>query len=129
MILGIVAVVYGATYIWMHRLFGGANLVERLLRTRYMNHFADASAVFERNRTGDLMAKATNDLRSVANCRLRDARHDRLYHILDCRPLCHGLHCQLALTLAILPMPIIAIGMVIYGRAIHKRYTGAGCLR
>ena len=28
--------------------------------------FADASAVFERNRTGDLMAKATNDLRSVA---------------------------------------------------------------
>ncbi|MGG1879226.1 ABC transporter transmembrane domain-containing protein [Paenibacillus cisolokensis] len=126
LILGIVAVVYAATYVWMHRLFGGANLVERLLRTRYMNHLLGMlPPFFERNRTGDLMAKATNDLRSVAATAgfgmlvLTDSSVF-LFTVL----FAMGFLVSWKLTLAaILPMPIIAIGMVIYGRAIHKRYT------
>ncbi|SEK30702.1 ATP-binding cassette, subfamily B [Paenibacillus sp. cl141a] len=126
MILGIVAVVYCATYIWMHRLFGGANLVERLLRTRYMNHLLRMlPPFFERNRTGDLMAKATNDLRSVAATAgfgMLVMTDSTIYLIVVLFAM--GFIVSWKLTLAaILPMPIIAIGMVIYGRAIHKRYT------
>ncbi|WP_339293540.1 ABC transporter transmembrane domain-containing protein [Paenibacillus sp. FSL W8-0187] len=126
MILGIVAVVYCATYIWMHRLFGGANLVERLLRTRYMNHLLRMlPPFFERNRTGDLMAKATNDLRSVAATTgfgMLVMTDSTIYLIVVLFAM--GFIVSWKLTLAaILPMPIIAIGMVIYGRAIHKRYT------
>lgn len=38
LILGTVIFIYLTTYIWMHKLFGGANLVERLLRSRFMDH-------------------------------------------------------------------------------------------
>lgn len=126
LIMGIVAIVYAATYVWMHRLFGGANLVERLLRTRYMNHLLGMlPPFFERNRTGDLMAKATNDLRSVAatagfGMLVMTDSSVFLFTVL----FAMGFLVSWKLTLAaILPMPIIAIGMVIYGRAIHKRYT------
>ena len=51
----------------MYQLFGGAYLVERKLRSRLMGHFFKMSpAFFERNRTGDLMARATNDLKAVS---------------------------------------------------------------
>ncbi|NMO96261.1 ABC transporter ATP-binding protein [Paenibacillus lemnae] len=127
-IIGLVAVIYLCTYVWMHRIFGGANLVERLLRTRYMNHLLRMMPpFFEKNRTGDLMAKATNDLRSVANTAgfgmlvMTDSTFF-LFVIL----FAMGFIVSWKLTLAaILPLPIIAVGMVIYGKAIHKRYTAA----
>lgn len=44
--------IYIFTYIWMHKLFGGANLVERILRSRYMNQLLRMTPpFFERNRT------------------------------------------------------------------------------
>lgn len=128
LILGTVGVIYLLTYIWMHRIFGGANLVERLLRTRYMNHLLRMlPPFFEKNRTGDLMAKATNDLRSVAatagfGMLVMTDSTVYLFVIL----LAMGFLVSWKLTLAaILPLPIIAVGMVIYGKAIHKRYTAA----
>lgn len=128
LILGTVGIIYLLTYIWMHRIFGGANLVERLLRTRYMNHLLRMlPPFFEKNRTGDLMAKATNDLRSVAatagfGMLVMTDSTVYLFVIL----LAMGFIVSWKLTLAaILPLPIIAVGMVIYGKAIHKRYTAA----
>ena len=100
--------------------------MERLLRTRYMNHLLRMlPPFFERNRTGDLMAKATNDLRSVAATAgfgMLVMTDSTIYLIVVLFAM--GFIVSWKLTLAaILPMPIIAIGMVIYGRAIHKRYT------
>jgi ATP-binding cassette subfamily B protein len=49
---------YGITYVWMYKLFGGAFLVERKLRSRFMKHLLKMSPTFyEKNRTGDLMAE------------------------------------------------------------------------
>lgn len=126
MIFGILVVIYYVTYIWMHKLFGGANLVERLLRTRFMNHLLRMTPpFFERNRTGDLMARATNDLRSVANTAgfgMLTLTDSTVY--LSVVLIAMGTLISWKLTLAaILPLPFIALAMSIYGKAVHERYT------
>lgn len=126
MIFGILVVIYYVTYIWMHKLFGGANLVERLLRTRFMNHLLRMTPpFFERNRTGDLMARATNDLRSVANTAgfgMLTLTDSTVY--LGVVLIAMGTLISWKLTLAaILPLPFIALAMSIYGKAVHERYT------
>ncbi len=118
--------IYGITYVWMHSLFGGSNLVERLLRTRFMAHLLRMTPpFFERSRTGDLMARATNDLRSVAQTvgfgmlTLTDSTVYLLTVLLAM-----GFLISWKLTLAaILPLPFIALSMAIYGKVIHSRYT------
>ncbi|MFS8212249.1 ABC transporter ATP-binding protein [Paenibacillus polymyxa] len=125
-IIGILAVIYYITYIWMHKLFGGANLMERLLRTRFMNHLLRMTPpFFERNRTGDLMARATNDLRSVASTAgfgMLTLTDSTVY--LSVVLVAMGTLISWKLTLAaILPLPFIALAMSIYGKAVHERYT------
>lgn len=125
-ILALLVVMYGITYIWMRQLFGGSNLVERLLRSRFMAHLLHMTPpFFERNRTGDLMARATNDLRAVAMTAgfgmltLTDSTLFLLTVLLAM-----GFIVSWKLTLAaLIPLPFIAIGMSIYGKIIHQRYT------
>ncbi len=59
---------YAITYIWQYQLFGGAFILEKNLRSRLMNHLLlkMAPPFFEKNRTGDLMARGTNDLRAIS---------------------------------------------------------------
>lgn len=120
--------IYIFTYIWMHKLFGGANLVERILRSRYMNQLLRMTPpFFERNRTGDLLARATNDLRAVANTAgfgMLVMTDSTAY--LAVILFAMGFLISWKLTLAaILPLPFIAIAMKIYGKVIHERYTEA----
>jgi ATP-binding cassette subfamily B multidrug efflux pump len=64
---GLIVVIYGITYVWMYQLFGGAFLVERAMRSQFMRHLIKMTPTFyERNRTGDLMARATNDLKAIS---------------------------------------------------------------
>lgn len=126
MTIGVLIVIYYMTYIWMHKLFGGSNLVERLLRTRFMNHLLRMKPpFFERSRTGDLMARATNDLRSVAQTAgfgMLTLTDSTAY--LTVIFVAMGTLISWKLTLAaIIPLPFIALAMMIYGRVIHQRYT------
>jgi ATP-binding cassette subfamily B multidrug efflux pump len=119
-------VIYWITYIWMHKLFGGSNLVERLLRSRFMNHLMTMTpSFFERNRTGDLMARATNDIRAVSatvGFGMLTLVDSTVY--LSVVLLAMGFLISWKLTLAaVLPLPFIAIAMIFYGKAIHDRYS------
>ncbi|WP_138493887.1 ABC transporter ATP-binding protein [Paenibacillus pinistramenti] len=125
-ILGLLVLIYLITYVWMHKLFGGSNLVERLLRTRFMNHLLRMTPpFFERSRTGDLMARATNDLRSVAQTAgfgmltLTDSTAFLAVIFIAMSTL---ISWKLTLA-AIIPLPFIALAMKIYGKVIHERYT------
>ncbi|ANF96601.1 ABC transporter ATP-binding protein [Paenibacillus bovis] len=125
-IVATLIVIYGVTYVWMHSLFGGSNLVERLLRTRFMAHLLRMTPpFFERSRTGDLMARATNDLRSVAmtvGFGMLTLTDSTVYLLTVL--LAMGFLISWKLTLAaILPLPFIAIAMAIYGKVVHARYT------
>lgn len=119
---------YGLTYIWMYQLFGGAFVLERLLRSKLMRHFLKMTPTFyERNRTGDLMARSTNDLKAIAQTAgfgiltLVDSFFFMFIIIFTM-----GFFISWKLTFAaILPLPIMAIVINIYGKKVHKRFTAA----
>lgn len=54
--------------IWRMAIWGGAATLERDLRSRLFQHFLKMDKTFfQRHRTGDLMAHATNDINAVQN--------------------------------------------------------------
>lgn len=130
--LGILLVItissYGLSYIWQYKLFGGAFLIERKLRSRFMRHLLKMTPTFyEKNRTGDLMARATNDLKAISITAgfgvltLVDSSVWMLTILLTM-----GILISWKLTLAaIIPLPIMAIIMQIYGKKIHARFMEA----
>lgn len=119
---------YAITYVWMYRLFGGAFLVERKLRSQFVKHLLKMTpAFYEKNRTGDLMARATNDLKAISNTAgfgiltLVDSSVWMLTLLVTM-----GYFISWKLTLAaIIPLPIMAILMKIYGKRIHNRFMEA----
>ncbi|OXT17050.1 multidrug ABC transporter permease/ATP-binding protein [Bacillus sp. OG2] len=129
LLLGVITVVsYGITYVWMYQLFGGAFLVERKLRSRFMNHLLKMTpSFFEKNRTGDLMARATNDLKAISVTAgfgiltLVDSSIFMLTILLTM-----GFLVSWKLTIAaVLPLPLMALLMKIYGKRIHVRFMEA----
>ncbi|WML49679.1 ABC transporter transmembrane domain-containing protein [Neobacillus sp. PS3-34] len=119
---------YGITYMWMYRLFGGAFLVERKLRSNFMGHLLRMTPTFyEKNRTGDLMARATNDLKAISVTAgfgvltLVDSTVWMLTLLLTM-----GIFISWELTIAaIIPLPFMAVLIKIYGKKIHARFTEA----
>lgn len=127
-LLTITACAYLVNFTWHYRLFGGAFVVERLMRSRLMRHFLKMTPSFyEKNRTGDLMALATNDLQAVS----QTAGFGILTFMDSTLWMCTLLVTMTVfvswkLTLAaILPLPAMAILVSIYGKWIHKRFMAA----
>ncbi|MRX71505.1 ATP-binding cassette domain-containing protein [Bacillus lacus] len=126
--IGLGILTYTLTYYWMYNLFGGAHLIEKILRTKFMGHLLKMTPTFyEKNRTGDLMARATNDLKAISLTAgfgiltLVDSSMFMLTILLTM-----GILISWKLTFAaVLPLPIMAIAMSIYGKKIHKRFTEA----
>ncbi|MGD6792709.1 ABC transporter ATP-binding protein [Metabacillus indicus] len=126
--IGLGVLVYFLSYFWMYSLFGGAHLAERILRSKLMGQFLVMTPRFyEKNRTGDLMARATNDLKAISTTAgfgiltLVDSSMFMLTILLTM-----GILISWKLTLAaILPLPIMAIAVGIYGKKIHTRFTAA----
>ncbi|MFT4415876.1 ABC transporter ATP-binding protein [Fredinandcohnia humi] len=127
-LLGLTVLTYVITYYWMYKLFGGAYVVERILRGRFMRHLLKMKPGFyEKNRTGDLMARATNDLKSVSQTAgfgiltLVDSSIFMLTILFTM-----GFLISWKLTFAaLIPLPIMAIVMNIYGKKIHERFMEA----
>lgn len=116
---------YGITYVWMYKLFGGAFLVERKLRSRFMRHILQMTPTFfEKNRTGDLMARATNDLKSIsvtAGFGVLTLMDSSVWMVTILFTMGFLISWKLTLA-AIIPLPLMAIIIQIYGKKIHARY-------
>lgn len=57
---------YIMRYIWRTEIFGTSAKLERILRARLFNHFTKMDTIFfQKYRTGDLMARTTNDLNAI----------------------------------------------------------------
>lgn len=126
--LALGAVVYTLSYYWMYQLFGGANLVEKILRSKLMGHLLKMTPSFyEKNRTGDLMARATNDLKAIsmtAGFGILTLVDSTMYMLTIL--LTMGFLISWKLTLAsIIPLPLMAAAISIYGKKIHERFTEA----
>jgi len=125
---GLMVAIYVITYIWMRQLFGGAFIIERTLRSNYMKHLMKMTPTFyEKNKTGDLMAKATNDLKAISLTTgfgvltLVDAT---VFLVIILFMM--GFLVSWKLTIAaFLPLPIMAWLMKKYGKIIHERFMNA----
>lgn len=117
---------YTINIIWQYQLFGGSFKLERMLRKGLMSHFLKMTPTFfEKNRTGDLMARATNDLNAVsitAGFGIMTLIDSTLYMLALI--LAMGFLISWKLTFfAMLPIPIMAFLMQYLGKLIHEKYT------
>lgn len=121
-------VIYGITYTWMYQLFGSSFLVERSLRSKLMGHLLKMTPTFyEKNRTGDLMARATNDLKAIsttAGFGVLTLIDSSVFMLIILGTMGFMISWKLTLA-AIIPLPLMAIAMNIYGKKIHQRFTEA----
>ncbi|SRR5699024_5511788 len=117
---------YVLLYSWFYMLFGSAYDIESILRMRLMQRFLTLSPSFyEQNKTGDLMAKATNDMRSINR-----AMGFGMITLLDASTFLATIVLVMAFTInleltffALLPLPLLIIIEVCLGRMINKRHT------
>jgi ATP-binding cassette subfamily B multidrug efflux pump len=126
--VGLTVASYVITYVWMYQLFGGAFLLERLLRKRLMRHFLRMTPTFfERNRTGDLMARSTNDLWAISNTAgfgILTLIDSSLFMLTILFMMVVLISWKLTLA-ALLPLPIMAVLMAKFGKRIHERFMSA----
>lgn len=119
---------YIFSYIWQHQLFGGAFILEKTMRSKLMSHLLRMTPTFyQRNRTGDLMARGTNDLRAIST-----TSGFGILTLIDSTMfmsvilLMMGFTISWKLTLAaIIPLPILAFAMKKYGDILHQRFIKA----
>jgi ATP-binding cassette subfamily B protein len=111
-------------FFWRRCLLGTARKTEEALRNRLFAHIQTLSpAYFDRTRTGDLMAHATNDIQQVrmASGMGLVALNDALF--LGSAAIGFMIYINLELTLYVLiPMPLIVLGTRFFSRRMHRRY-------
>lgn len=123
--MSIIIIDYIVSYLWDYALFGGSVILEKTMRSKLMQHFLKMSPTFfGRHKTGDLMARSTNDLKAISMTAgfgiltLVDSTTFMLMIILMM-----GFTISWKLTFAaLIPLPIMAIIMSKYGSAIHARF-------
>ena len=126
--IGIAIITYIMNFIWQYQLYGGSIKLDQILRKRLMKQFLKMTPTFyEKNRTGDLMAKATNDLNAVtltAGFGIMTLIDSTVYMALLI--LAMGVFISWKLTLwAMLPIPIMALIILYLGKIVHKRFMTA----
>ena len=111
-------------FFWRRCLLGTARKTEEALRNRLFSHIQTLSpAYFDRVRTGDLMAHATNDIQQVrmASGMGLVALNDALF--LGSAAIGFMIYINLELTVYVLiPMPLIVLGTRYFSRRMHRRY-------
>ena len=128
LILAIIAAafsLYLLRYFWRKQIWGGAAVLERKLRTQLFEHFMNMDRTFfQRHRTGDLMAHATNDITAVQN-----VAGDGVLTLVD--SLVTGGSTMIAMMIvvdwrltiiALLPLPVLAIGSWKLGDRLHGAF-------
>jgi ATP-binding cassette subfamily B protein len=111
-------------YVWRRCLLGTSRRVEEGLRNRLFSHLQTLSAAyFDRARTGDLMAHATNDIQQVRMAAGMGlvALNDAV--VMGAAAIGFMAYINPALTgLVLIPMPLIAVSARFFSRKMHRRY-------
>ncbi|MDY6792125.1 MAG: ABC transporter ATP-binding protein [Thermodesulfobacteriota bacterium] len=111
-------------YLWRRCLLGTSRRVEEGLRNTFFAHIQMLSAsFFDKTRTGDLMAHATNDIQQIrmATGMGMVALNDSI--VLGMASIGFMAYINITLTLLVLiPMPFIVVGTLFFSRKMHQRY-------
>ncbi|SIQ26185.1 ATP-binding cassette, subfamily B, multidrug efflux pump [Aeromonas sp. RU39B] len=126
LLLGVI--IYVLRYIWRVTLFGAAYRLAFVLRNRLFEHFCAMSPDFyQRHRTGDLMAHATNDIQAVemtAGEGVLTLVDSFIVGILVLVIMCTQYSWQLTLV-SLLPLPVMALCMNRFGKQIYREFKEA----
>ncbi len=116
---------YILRYFWRKQIWGGAAELERKMRSKLFDHFMIMDRTFyQRHRTGDLMAHATNDVSAIQN-----VAGDGVLTLVD--SLVMGLSTMVAMIIfvdwrltivALLPLPFLALGAWKLGDHLHDAF-------
>lgn len=121
-------IMYGLRYLWRLYIFGTANHLGRLLRSQLFEHFTQmAPSFYQKYRTGDLMAHATNDINavvSVAGGGVMSAVDASITALVTLLTMFFVLDWRLTL-IAILPLPFLSWGTSLIGRKNHESFKAA----
>ncbi|MFD3447231.1 ABC transporter ATP-binding protein [Microbacteriaceae bacterium 4G12] len=128
MLLLVAASCYVVSYFWQYNLFGGAFLLEKTMRSKFMNHLLKMTPTFyQKNRTGDLMARATNDLKAIAitaGFGILTLVDSSMYMLTILFMMGFAISWKLTFA-ALIPLPIMALLINRYGKKLHERFTKA----
>ncbi len=124
LILGITIVITILRYFWRIAFIGTAWIIDRDLRQMYYEHLLKLSSnFFNKTKTGDLMAYATNDMNAVRMLIGFGFVVGVDIIVLSIASIFFMVGINLRLTLlAIIPMPILSIIIIYFGKEIHGRF-------
>ncbi len=127
-LLLVAVVVYLLRYVWRVLLFGASYLLAVELREKYYRQLSNqAPSFYQRHRTGDLIARATNDVDRVVF-----AAGEGVLTLVD--SLVMGLAVLFVMStqisweltlLSLIPMPIMALVIKHQGAQLHSRFKSA----
>lgn len=117
---------YGLEFTWSYYLFTGSAKLQRDMRKNIMAHFLRMRASFyEKYRVGDLMARATQDIRSISDTAgygMMVLMNATLFLITIITMMGVTVSWRLALY-SLLPLLFLAYAFGKAGNAVEKRYT------
>jgi ATP-binding cassette, subfamily B, multidrug efflux pump len=119
---------YVLRYYWRIMIFGSAVKLARQLRNELFEHFTRMSQSFyQRKRTGDLMAHATNDLQAI-----QQTAGSGVLTLVDSLATGGFVIVAMAATISwkltlicLIPMPLMAMLTSWYGTLLHRRFHKA----
>lgn len=128
LLAALAVLLYVLNFIWVYTLFGNSFLLEKSLRARLFAHLTRMTpSFFHRNRTGDLMALATNDILAISNT--------AGYGVLTLVSTISGTTIVLVTMVALIdyklmlaalvPLPFLALAINVLGRQMRKRFMAA----
>jgi ATP-binding cassette subfamily B protein len=123
-ILGLVAVQAGVLFAMRMAIIGQARIIEYEMRSDLFAHLQEMEhAFFQEMHTGDIMARATNDLNAV-----REMLGPGIMNSIS-TTLMFGIAMVLMFSLnpllaavVVIVLPLVSVAFVIVGRRMHRRY-------
>ena len=121
-------IMYGLRYVWRVYIFGAAYNLGRILRFRLFQHFTKMSPSFyQKYRTGDLMAHATNDVNTVvmvAGGGVMSAVDASITALVTLFTMVFLISAKLTL-IAVIPLPFLAYATNKLGEKNHQSFKEA----
>ncbi|MGR5211162.1 ABC transporter transmembrane domain-containing protein [Vibrio rotiferianus] len=124
-LIALIFAIYGCRILWRIWLFGASWELGTILRNRLYRHLStQPPRFFERFKTGDLMARGTNDVRNIvmtAGEGVLTAADSLITGVAVLIIMVTQISWKLTV-MALLPMPFLAVMIFFIVRILHKRF-------
>ncbi len=124
-IVGAAVLISGGRFLWRFFIIGASRRIETELRDKLFARLLSLPlSFFQKNKTGDLMARATNDMGAI-----RQATAMGFVAFVDGAFMSAGILIIMIVQnpgialLTIIPLPFISVLIIIFGTMIGKRFT------